>query len=262
MAEAVGDERQGIQSVENAMKILAALESGGAEMTLSEIAQRAGEPPNKVHRYLVSLGRIGMTVQSSANGRYDFGPAMRRLGAEALRRTNEVAVAADFTAELRDATHHSINTTVWGDDGPVIVRWDYGAHPLPLSFRVGSTLPVTTSSAGFMFLATLPPLMTAGALERSLATIADPERGRRLETIVERVKRDGYAIQTGGVISGISSVSAAVQTAADSLPFVISIIVPSERVEQSEWDDLTPQLLETVRLISEQLGGAQPRQAS
>lgn len=88
------DARQGIQSVENAKAVLLALESGAGPLTLTQVAEGAGMQPNKAHRYLVSLGRVGLVSQSPQSGRYDLGPAMRRLGAEALRRMDEVGVAS------------------------------------------------------------------------------------------------------------------------------------------------------------------------
>ena len=130
---AAADGRQGIQSVEIAMQVLMVLEGGGGPMSLSAISQALGSRPSKVHRYLVSFGRVGLTSQDSRSGLYDFGPAMRRLGAEALRRTNEVSVASACAVALRDQTGHSVNVAVWGDGGPVVVNWAYGSHPLSLT---------------------------------------------------------------------------------------------------------------------------------
>ena len=56
-AERAYDGRQGIQSVENAMSVLLALERGAGPMTLTQIAEQAGMQPSKAHRYLVSLCR-------------------------------------------------------------------------------------------------------------------------------------------------------------------------------------------------------------
>jgi DNA-binding IclR family transcriptional regulator len=160
--------RQGIQSVETAMRVLVALESGGGALSLSAIAQASGMQPSKVHRYLVSLGRVGLTSQDPASGLYDFGASLRRLGAEALRRTNEVAVAGGHAAKLRDRTGHSVNLAVWGDRGPIIVSWAYGTRPLPLTVRVGATLPLLASSVGQVFLAHLPESLTGEVLGEEL----------------------------------------------------------------------------------------------
>lgn len=246
--------RQGIQSVENAMRVLEALEHGGGPLTLSEVAARAGEAPNKVHRYLVSLCRVGLASQSRISGRYDLGPAMRRLGAEALRRTNEFDVAAEHTEQFRDATGHSINTVVWTDGGPMVVRWDYGSHALPLTVRVGARLPLISSSAGQVFLTHLPERMTAEALELARTESREPLRDDELAAMVASVRESGVAVQTGGVIPGVSSISTLVRTASDTLPFVISAVLPGERLNAEVQRSATETLLTTAQSISAQLG--------
>ena len=248
-------ERQGIQSVEMAMKVLQALEAGGGPMSLSEIAERSGFQPNKAHRYLVSLVRSGLASQSPKTGRYDFGPSLRRLGAESLRRTNEVSVASDYMVSLRDACGHSVNLSVWGDDGPVVVRWDYGAHVLPFNVRVGATLPMLESSGGLVFLAYLPESMSAGAvkanrLKRASSAYTDADISR----IRTEVQAAGYAVTSGGIIPGVSSIAAPIFSSVDSLPLAISVVFPAEIVDNGEMERVTSELLETTRTISRELG--------
>lgn len=248
-------ERQGIQSVELAMRILRALEDGGGPMPLSEIAERSGFQPNKAHRYLVSLVRSGLASQSPKTGRYDFGPAMRRLGAESLRRTNEVSVASDYAMRLRDACGHSVNLSVWGEDGPVVVRWDYGSHALPFNVRVGAKLPMLTSSGGLIFLAYLPESMSAAVLAADRARLSaeaysDADINRKRQEVLHA----GYAVTSGGIIPGVSSVAAPVFSSVDSLPLAITVVFPAEDVDKAELEKVTAALLETARTVSNELG--------
>ena len=178
-------QRQGIQSVELAMQVVRALEEGRGPRTLSQLAQACGMSTSKVHRYLVSLIRSGLVSQSQRTGLYDFGPAARRIGIEALRRVDEVALATEYLPSLRDRTTHSVNLAVWGDNGPVLVHWEYGEHALPMNIRIGSTLPLLDSSVGQVFLAYLPEAMTRSAIvdaasagESAVAAMAHAERIR------------------------------------------------------------------------------------
>ncbi len=248
-----GTARQGIQSVEIGVRVLLAMEQGAGPMTLTEIAQRSGIQPSKVHRYLVSLCRSGLASQSPASGRYDFGPMMRRLGGEALRRTNEVSLASERMPGLRDRTGHSVNLSVWGDDGPVVVRWDYGAFALPLVVRVGATLPLLESSAGQVFLSLLPAAMTT----RALATAGARGRGasaEALRAIRAAVQRSGVAVTQDGVIPGIASISAGVPTSGDALPLVLSVVLPDGELTDSEQRRVTIELLATARAVAADLG--------
>jgi DNA-binding IclR family transcriptional regulator len=252
---AVRPDRQGIQSVENAAAVLGALEAVGGPATLGEIAALAGAQPNKIHRYLVSLVRVGLAVQSPISGRYDLGPMVRRLGAAALRRTNDVTIAADHSRTLRDACGQSVNVAVWGDSGPVIVRWDYGLHALPLTVRVGTTLSLLGSSSGRVFLSHLPRQMTADALTRSLATYREPLDEAGIDEIIATVRSTGVAVATGAIIPGATSISAPIFTASDSLPLAMTVVLPGESIGKAELQSVASQLRDAAQRVSDELGG-------
>jgi DNA-binding IclR family transcriptional regulator len=250
-----GGERQGIQSVEVAMRILQALEESGGPIGLSAIAQASGTQPSKAHRYLVSLGRVGLTQQHPSSGLYDFGPALRNLGAEALRRTNEVAVANEHAMRLRDETGHSVNVGVWAEAGPMIVNWAYGAHPLPITVRVGATLPLLSSSIGNVFLAYLPDTVTEPILRQALAVPQGQRWGPgRLAKLKADVRRLGYAVSLGGVIPGVVSIAAPIFTATDPMPLAVSFVVPDRLATDDTIEHLSARLTAAVQAVSRELG--------
>lgn len=244
------DARQGIGSVETAAAVLFALEQAGGPLTLNQIAQRCRSQPSKIHRYLVSLGRTGLTTQSRSTGLYDLGAAMRRLGGEALRRTNEIATASEYAAQLSVTTGHSVNLSVWGDSGPMIVRWDYGAHALSLTARVGAALPILSSAAGEVFLTVLPATMTEPVVRRALDSGAHAD----LDEIRARVVATGYGRTIGGVIAGHYSVSTPIFTAADGLPIAMTMVFPREELDEDEMERSRSLLLKTARTVSSELG--------
>ena len=254
-----GDARQGIQSVENAMTVLLALEQGLGPMSLTQIAAASAMAPSKAHRYLVSLARVGLVSQSRSSGLYDMGPSMRRLGAESLRRMDEGGLAAEFLPGLRDRTGHAVNLAVWGDHGPIIVRWDYGSHALPITVRVGATLPLLSSSVGRIYLAHLPAAMTDPVLASQAETADQTGLGdTEIEQLKADVRRDGYAVTAGGVLAGVSSVAAPVFAAADSLPVVVALVLPTRLATGPAVADLAREVIATAAAMSAELGRGTP----
>ncbi|MEU6111994.1 IclR family transcriptional regulator [Streptomyces albidoflavus] len=247
--------RQGIQSVELAMTVLQALEEGRGPMSLTQIAAASGMQPSKAHRYLVSLARVGLVAQSPSSGRYDLGPAMRRLGVESLRRMDEVALVSEHLPGLRDRTTHAVNLSVWGDHGPVVVRWEYGAHALPITVRAGATMPLLNSAMGGAFLTHLPEQLTDPVLRAQLEEDPLTEATRtRVTEIRTETHREGVAATVGGVIPGVTSLAAPVFTAGDSLPLVVTLVMPSRGLTEATLTDLAQELRESARTMSEQLG--------
>jgi DNA-binding IclR family transcriptional regulator len=259
--DGAADARQGIQSVELAMTVLRALEEGRGPMSLTQLAAASGMGPSKAHRYLVSLGRVGLVTQSRSSGLYDMGPSLRRLGMEALRRMDEVSLASEHLPGLRDRTGHAVNLAVWGEHGPVIVRWDYGSYALPITVRVGATLPMLSSSVGRVYLAHLPETLTGPVLrgERESGTHADVSDAE-IARIKETVLRDGVALTSGGVIPGVTSAAAPVFTAG-SLPLVVAIALPAREATDEVLAAVTAELRSTTTAMSAELGHSAPRGA-
>ncbi len=246
--------RQGIQSVELAMTVLQALEEGRCPMSLTQLATASGMTPSKVHRYLVSLSRVGLVARSPSTGLYDMGPALRRLGIESLRRMDEVALISEHLPSLRDRTSHAVNLAVWSDHGPVIVRWDYGSYDLPITVRVGATLPIMASSVGRVFLAYLPSALTKPVLRRESAAGSNSPSAEEIASVRADVLRGGLAVTSGGIIPGIASVAAPVFPAGDSLPLVVAVVLPSRAATRATVDSVSKELLALTAVVSSELG--------
>ena len=253
---AESDQRQGIQSVELSMRVIEAIEKGRGPLSLSQIAAACGMSASKTHRYLVSLGRMGLVTQSQRAGLYDFGPAMRRVGVESLRRIDEVAIASEFLPALRDRTSHSVNLAVWGDHGPVVVHWEYGAYALPMNVRIGSTLSVLESSAGRVFLSYLPDTTTRSVIEEQLGRDAAATTNAEIQQVRAEVRASGIAVTSGSVMTGLTALSAPVFTDG-ALPLAVSVALPSRSATESIVNDVTAALRETATAITKALGGHQ-----
>lgn len=238
------------------MRVMTALEQARGPAALSSLAKLTGMPANKVHRYLVSLVRVRLAEQEQPSGLYTLGSAMRRLGIEALRRGDEVSIATTHATALRDRTQHTTNLSTWSDAGPVIIRWDYGAYPLPITVRVGSTLPLLDSSVGRVYLAHLPTTLTAPALQ------AQQKRGEtglmldeEVDAIVDNVREAGYSLTTGGVIPGLSAIAAPVFASGPGVALVLGIAVPTHALTPAVTRTLIKDLKSASLAITRDLGG-------
>lgn len=127
------DGKHGVQSLEVGMSILRAMATGRRSMMLKEIAEAAGMPPSKAHRYLVSLIRSGLVEQDRLTSRYDLGPFALNLGLVALDRIDRIRLGLLAITDLRDETNETVALTVWSDAGPVVVRWERPRRPITVN---------------------------------------------------------------------------------------------------------------------------------
>jgi len=247
--------QQGIKSIEIGARVLLALERGRGPLTLSEVARASELHPAKAHRYLTSLLRTGLASQDATTGMYDFGPAARHLGVEALRRVDPVRLAQTRATGLRDATGHTVTVAVWSEHGPVMVSWDTGTHLLPMTVRVGSVLPMLDSGVGYCFLAFLPDSMTADVLraqqKQGETRSLPPEEVERLK---EEIREEGYGRTRNQMIFGLAALVAPIFGADGQIELTIGLVIPARQMNDRTAKALSKQLLAHADSISRELG--------
>jgi DNA-binding IclR family transcriptional regulator len=116
--------KHGVQSLEIGMGILRAMVSGQRSMMLKDIAAAADMPASKAHRYLVSLIRAGLVEQDSMTSRYNLGPFALNIGLVAIDRLDRIRLGLTAIAELRDTINETTALAVWGETGPIVIRWE------------------------------------------------------------------------------------------------------------------------------------------
>ena len=167
--ESSRDESAGVQAVETGIRILSAMIELGPSPMLKTIAEHAGMPPPKAHRYLASYCRTGLVDRNPMTGGYRLGPLAVRLGLAALRHLDVVTVAAPAMAELRDELGFTVGIAIWGTYGPTFVRLEETNDVVVISTRPGSVVPILSSATGRVFGAFMPRSLTANLIDAELA---------------------------------------------------------------------------------------------
>jgi DNA-binding IclR family transcriptional regulator len=218
-AQSSGIGQIGIDSIETGMQLLLAfVKLGGRTHQLKLLAETAGMPPSKAHRYLVSLIRMGFVDRDPLSGHYRLGPKSIELGASAVHAMDAVDLAIELMIELRDELDHTMVLSVWGSQAPVILRVEESERLITVSFRVGKSLPLLATSAGLLYAAFLPkhvvePIIQAEVRANSKRTGGS---GRMIRSIAEAdrlladVRARGLARIAGDITPGIHAMAAPV----------------------------------------------------
>ena len=208
------DSKHGVQSLEIGMRVLRAMVNGHRAMMLKDIAAAADMPASKVHRYLVSMQRAGLVEQDPASSRYDLGAFALNIGLVAIDRLDRVRLGINAIAELRDRLNETTALAVWGDRGPIIVRWERPRRPITVNVVTGTSLDMLTSASGRVFGAYLPRETIVPLVERELA---DPNLPRNLnswkkaEALFSEVRAAGIAsVSDYHLVPGVEAIAAPV----------------------------------------------------
>jgi DNA-binding IclR family transcriptional regulator len=251
-------ERPGIQSVEVAGVILDAMARAPGPVQLKDLADAAGMPPAKVHRYLVSLARAGLVEQDRSSGRYDIGPLSLVLGLAALGRIDVVRSATEVLPGLRDAIDETVVLAIWGDRNPTIIRFEESSHPVTINVRVGSTIPVLRTALGMALAAFSPTTRIARLVEAERAELASSGAvawtQAHIEQVFDEVRDHGIARVDGDLLPGVAAIAAPVR---DHLGIAVAAIGAIGRAAEFDidWNGVTATAIrETAALVSTRLG--------
>lgn len=248
------DDRAGIQSVEVAARLLDAMAAADGALPLKELADAAGMPASKAHRYLVSLSRTGMVEQDAVTGFYDFGRKALAVGLAALGRIDVVAVATRALRGLSDRTGATAVLAVWGEYGPTVVRFEENAQPVRMNVRVGSTLPTSRSAIGQIFAAFLPAVATESQIATENRQFGGPLDVAAFDSILADIRRRRLNRNVGNYIPGVSAIAAPVFDAQGRLVAVVGLLGHQASLDTSWKGSVAGTLDLTARDISEQLG--------
>jgi DNA-binding IclR family transcriptional regulator len=240
-------EQQGVQSVETGMTVLKALSAAREPLSLKSVAERSGLASAKAHRYLVSLIRAGMVEQDPLSGRYRLGQGAVEVGLSAIAGLDVMEFAEPALAALRAELDETVLLAVWGNHGPVVVRWADSGRPVATNIRTGSVMPLVTSGTGRTFAAFLPEGQTRELIAAELAR--NPDAAVRWPARLAETREHGMSRVDGDLLPGVAALAAPVFDAGGEIVAVMAVLG-----RQSEFDNsLTGPVARALRATTERL---------
>lgn len=249
-----------LQTLNNGIEILNALTKNGEPMLLTEIAKAVNMPPGKAHRYLSTLVASGMLEQNEVGGEYDFGPRLLKFGLAALDRLTPLKTVQHHLEKLSSDINESVLYAIWAEHGPTIVLMKESGQPVSLNVRVGSVLPLLTSSTGMVFSAYLPEEKLNNFIVTELDSIRQSERQglpvneKEVEELQETVKRRGLARVLGTYQVGINAFSAPIFNYESRLEGVITGVGHAGSFDTNWNGHVAKSVKKTAKTISNRLG--------
>ncbi|MBP6562962.1 MAG: IclR family transcriptional regulator [Neisseriaceae bacterium] len=249
----------GVQSLEVGLSVFDVLATESRPMMLKEIAATIDMHPAKVHRYLVSLVRSGY-AQQFANGRYGVGDKALVLGLATVRRTEHLQQGQKDLLALQQHINECVQVAKWTTLGPLVVQFLEPNHPVMITARVGSLMPVLRSATGHLFASYLPedtvkPLMMREWAEQAAAGISvAPRDWAEFLTLKQTILTHGFSVIEGSLIRGVNALSAPIFDANGDIVFVITCMGNADHIQIAYDSEHALAMKATADKISQQLG--------
>ncbi len=252
------DSKHGVQSLEIGMSILKAMVNGQRSMMLKEIAAAADMPASKVHRYLVSLIRAGLVEQDPMSSRYDLGAFAMNIGLVALDRLDRVRLGLNTIADMRDEINQTTALAVWGDKGPVIVRWERPRRPITVNVITGTVMDLLSSATGRVFAAWMPKKTVAPLIAAEIkAPDVPPELKSKtgIEAMLADIRDKGFA-DTAGFhrVPGVAAVAAPVFNFKNEITMAVVVVGVQGMFDMSADGQVVTSLKRHAEALSLRLG--------
>jgi len=247
-----------IAALERGLDVLEVFSRESPSLSMTEIAERAGLSKSTAFRVAFTLEELGYLNRDPETKRYRPGLKVLRLGFSALNSLEMGQIAQPFLKALSAQSGNTTNMTIRDEKDIVYVARNKTQEILSLDLHLGSRLPVYCTSQGKAQLVDL----SRQEVEELLGPGPYPKLGPNTITTLDglmneldRIQRQGYAINDQELAAGIRSVAAPIRGSERNVIAAINISVPSARASRQKMKEiLAPMVIETARQISLALG--------
>ena len=228
---------------------------------VSTIARELDLPKAVAHRILKEFTAAGFLLFDDVTKKYRLGPGSLTLGLAALRTLDVPRIARPHLQRMVARTGETATLSVRNGWVRVYVDQVLSPHEIRMSISLGTSHPLYAGSSSKAILAHLgDEEVEAYLAEHTLdavtpATITDVTR---LRAELAAVRHTGFAVSRGERQFGAGSVAAPIMRASGDVFGSISLCGPQDRFGDGRIEEHAAVVVETARLISEELGHRAP----
>jgi DNA-binding IclR family transcriptional regulator len=245
-----------IRSVTRALDVLLAVSDLG-EADLSSVARAAGLHPTTTLRLLESLRSRGFVRHR--RGAYEIGPRAFEVGSTFLNRVSLAHEAQALVEELAARLNETANLGILVDGEVLYLAIAQAHRELGIQATPGGRHPAHCTALGKALLAYLPwesvesILAAHPPVRLTPTTLVEPAA---LRTELERVARQGYAVDAEERIPGVVCLAAPIRDVTGAVVAAISISGPRLRLPSRRVRALAGEVIAIGEMASEILGAS------
>lgn len=218
-------------------------EPGGS--SLSQIVAETGLSKPTAHRLLAALADRGFVYQTLGSRRYCLGWGVASL-VNVARRQRMADLLQPSIDLIARATGDTVFATLREWSAAVCVARAEGDFPIKtLILTPGDVRPLQVGAGSLAIMAYLPDEEVAAIIRNNERWLGQYPQFPKHETtkLVERARRDGFALNTGWIADGMNAVGLAMRDSSGSPVAAISLAAIRDRMGAER----VPELVEIIR---------------
>ncbi len=250
-------EKYSVPNLERALFALEALAEHPDGMTMSEVASALSIPRNSAFRILSTLHLHDYLLREDATQRFRLSGKLLGLGCRGTGTDRLLELSSDILQKLRDATGETaLMGRLIGSSG-VVLQQSSSKHPIKVQVEIGTRFPLHTAAPAKAILAWLPKADCMAALaELKFKRFTEKTIGslKEFELVLARCRKDGYSIDAGEEVEGITCIAAPVFDSLSRPVAALWITGPDMRLPKKQHTKIASDVMHHASLLSERLG--------
>jgi IclR family pca regulon transcriptional regulator len=249
-----------VQSLARGLSVIRAFDADHPELTLSDVARRAGITRAAARRFLLTLEALGYVAPSTGSGTgksFRLTPRVLELGFSYLSSLSLPEIVQPHLEALSRDVDESVSAAVLDGADIVYIARVPTRRIMSVRITIGTRFPAYATSMGRVLLAGLTDAAAGAALAASALaplterTVTDPAA---LRAELERVRAQGWSVVDGELEPGLRSVAAPLRARDGSVVAALNVSTSATRDSVDHLLEVyLPPLLRTAESIEAEL---------
>lgn len=238
------------------MTVLQAVADDPGRFTSTQLYKRVGFPRGTAHRIVAALIEEGLIREDPRTELLELGARLINLASRSWDRFDLRAIAQDDIRALRDATGETVHLAVPSGSEMVYVDKVESLQAVRMRSRIGTRIPLYSTSVGKAYLAALDTTERQALLDQTTLRPITPHTlttRRALEKELNETNARGYSLDREETELDIICFGCAVRGAAGQPVGSLSITVPKYRLTSLVSKICGAQIVACARRISARL---------
>lgn len=247
-----------LSTVDHALAVIEYL-AEREEAGISQISRDIGLAASTTHRLIASLTQREYLVQNPKTKKYQLGLKIFQLGSSVANRFGIRQAAMVNMEKLSLESGETVNLGILDKTNVIYLEKILNDDPIRIELQVGRAVPAHCTGLGKAILAFQSPEKREAILseisfdKRTKNTITSRDI---LRTELEKIRKQGYAIDNGELIEGIRCIAVPVFSQNQNVVAAISIAGPTFRLDNKRVKDLVQMVKKAADDTSKYLGWA------
>ena len=247
---------QVIEAVVTTLNIIEHMAQARGPVGVSELASAVAMPKPRIYRHLRTLVSRGYASQEPQSEKYGLTMRLSHIGRAVADQTGVHVAMRSVMPALRERVHQSVVVGQIEDEGVRVLDILRQASAVEISSRPGTLFDFHCTAQGKVALAFGPPKLWKKVQRTPLRQWTDATKTNldRLKAEVDKVRKRGWAVAPGEVLSGINALAAPVFDAGGSLVATIGILGSVQHLAPRPAPAMIAAVLEAAADFSRRLG--------